>query len=327
MFISRSFLLSCAAALLCAFSVLPAWGDEGTPAAGTPTDQIRVRDPFILAEDGVYYLYIQSGNRKNSGYRGVEVRTSDDLEHWSDPRPVLKLDDPGVINVWAPEVHRYNGAYYLFVTLTFKEILPGERPSENWPPLHRRGTWCFKADRPDGPFVAVKDGSITPEQWLALDGTLWVEDDIPYMVFCHEWVQVIDGTIDYMPLADDLSGATAEPQTILRASQAPGENHGNVTDGPFLYKSEKSSALFMLWSNFLGEGGYSVLAACSPSGRLCGPWNESVPIYTHDGGHAMIFRDFRGALRVALHQPNVNPQERLLILKLVDDGKSLRLEE
>ena len=69
------------------------------------------------------------------------------------------------------------------------------------------------------------------------------------------------------------------------------------------------------------------MAACSPSGRLCGPWNESVPIFTHDGGHAMIFRDFRGALRVALHQPNVNPKERLHILKLVDDGKSLRLEE
>ena len=41
----------------------------------------------------------------------------------------------------------------------------------------------------------------------------------------------------------------------------------------------------------------------------------------------MIFRDFRGALRVAFHQPNVNPKERLHILKLVDDGKSLRLEE
>jgi hypothetical protein len=28
---------------------------------------------------------------------------------------------------------------------------------------------------------------------MALDGTLWVEDGVPYMIFCHEWIQITDG--------------------------------------------------------------------------------------------------------------------------------------
>jgi hypothetical protein len=40
---------------------------------------------------------------------------------------------------------------------------------------------------------------------MTLDGTLWVEDELPYMVFCHEWVQIKDGTVESVRLKDDLS--------------------------------------------------------------------------------------------------------------------------
>ena len=35
----------------------------------------------------------------------------------------------------------------------------------------------------------------TPSDMMTLDGTFWVEDGVPYMVFCHEWVQITDGSI------------------------------------------------------------------------------------------------------------------------------------
>jgi len=54
-----------------------------------------------------------------------------------------------------------------------------------------------------------------------IDGTLYQEDGTTYMVFVHEWTQIIDGTMAYMPLSKDLTRRTAEPTTIFRASEAP----------------------------------------------------------------------------------------------------------
>ena len=299
------------------------------------TDAIRVRDPFIFADASskTYYLYAQAGNRAGSGYRGVEVYTSKDLKTWQTPRPVLTLhEDSGVAMVWAPEMHVYKGAYYLFVTLTFRDMLPIAKPADtpNWPPMHRRGTWIYRADSPAGPFKPLQNSSHTPADWMAWDGTLSVENGRPYMIFCHEWVQLIDGAMALVELTPDLSDTRGEPVRLFSASVAPGAKRGEkeskVTDGPFLYKSPKSGALFMIWSTFIPGKGYCVLLARSTSGRVAGPWTGHTPIYTTNGGHGMIFKTFDGRLQLALHQPNTSPQERMHLFSLVDDGTALRLE-
>lgn len=308
------------------------------PDASLATEDFRIRDPFILADEpsGTYYLYAQSKNRAKSDYNGVEVYSSRDLQRWTAPTPALVLPKSmKIVSVWAPEVFHYNNAYYLFVTLTFKEKIDKPAPvaDANWPPLLRRGTWCFRASSPTGPFEPVKNDSLTPPNQLALDGTLWVEDGVPYMVFCHEWVELIDGTIDAVRLRPDLSDVDGEPTTILAGSSAPGApaeaTVGKVTDGPFLYKSPKSGALYLIWSTILPKnGGYSVLVARSASGKLAGPWSESTPLFLGDGGHGMIFRSFDGTLRLALHQPNGGAgKERLHTFELLDDGQTLRCRE
>ena len=53
----------------------------------------------------------------------------------------------------------------------------------------RRGTWIYASDTPAGLFRPVSDTPATPEDMMALDGTLFMDGDRPYMVFCHEWVQ------------------------------------------------------------------------------------------------------------------------------------------
>lgn len=299
-------------------------------------DSFRIRDPYLLADEstGTYYLYAQSKNRAKSGYFGVEVYTSRDLEQWSGPTSVLRLPDSMKVRfVWAPEVHRFNGAYYLFVTLTFDETVSTPAPiAEDWPPMYRRGTWCYRSASPTGPFEPINDGPLTPADAMALDGTFWVEEGVPYMIYCHEWVQIVDGAIDCVRLRSDLSAAEGDAVTILKASSAPNAitdpNVGKVTDGPFLYKSEKSGALLMIWSTILpSRGGYSVLVTRSESGKLAGPWSESTELFTDDGGHGMIFRDFNGRLRLALHQPNGGAgKERLRLFELIDD-RALRLAE
>jgi len=298
------------------------------------TEDIRVRDPFVFADQKTsrYYLYAQAENRAGSGFQGVEVYTSTNLTEWATPRPVLTLPkDAGVAMVWAPEMHAYNTAYYLFVTLTFHTAVAGEKPvaSKGWPKMFTRGTWIFRADSPEGPFKPLKSASTTPPSWMALDGTLYVENHTPYMVFCHEWVQLIDGAIAALKLRSDLSDSASEPVSLFKASDAPGAKtgpkEGKVTDGPFLYRSPKSGTLFMIWSTFIPGKEYCVLLARSESGCVAGPWKDHTPIFTRNGGHGMIFTALDGKLLLALHQPNKGPLERLRLFELSDDGATLRV--
>ena len=296
------------------------------------TEEIRVRDPFIYADTktATYYLYAQAENRSTSGFKGVEVYTSKNLTEWNVPRPVLTLPkDSHVAMVWAPEMHAYNNACYLFVTLTFPSTVTEVKPvtAQRWPKMHKRGTWIYRADSPDGPFTPLKNESHTPPSWMALDGTLYVENNTPYMIFCQEWVQLIDGSIAAMELKPDLSDAAGDPVKLFNASDAPGAKtgpqEGKVTDGPFLYKSPASGALFMIWSTFIPGKEYCVLLARSESGRIVGPWKGHTPIYTTNGGHGMIFKALDGRLLLALHQPNTGPEERLRLIALKDDGATL----
>ena len=275
------------------------------------TGEFRIRDPFVLAENGTYYLYEA---KPWSGGRGVNAFTSKDLKSWTPKVPVMELPETNAcIAVWAPEVHKHNGAFWLFTTLTFspdpsrpmrKMLQDGYKGAEPQP----RGVWVFRSDSPLGPFKPVKEGSVTPAEWMCLDGTLWVEDGKPWMVFCHEWVQTGNGRMMAAPLSEDFSRFTAEPVELFRASDALGGKF--VTDGPFLYRS-KSGGLRMIWSNLVEGKGYSVIQCRSKTGKVTGPWYMHTPLYTRDGGHGMLFRTFEGQLMLTLHQPNSTPNERM----------------
>src|SRR5690606_3082188 len=138
---------------------------------------------------------------------------------------------------------------------------------------------------------------------MTLDGTLWVEDGVPYMIYCHEWLQVVDGAISMIQLTGDLSDTVGEHSILFRGSDGPWNRRGEpthwVTDG-----------LFMPWSGF-SESGYTVGLAVSESGKLEGPWvQQEEPLYSDDGGHPAIFRTFDGRLVMSLHSPNGGPQTR-----------------
>jgi len=69
-----------------------------------PTGGFRIRDPFVLAENGTYYLYEA---KPWSGGRGVNVFTSKDLKSWTPKVPVMELPASNACTaVWAPEVHK-----------------------------------------------------------------------------------------------------------------------------------------------------------------------------------------------------------------------------
>lgn len=283
----------------------------------------RIRDPFVLVDGGKYYLY---ESKPWFGGKGVDVRVSTNLVEWTVKKPAMILpEDVKVQAVWAPEVHKYKGRYYLFATITedkgAREIKPmnDEVNKDNLVP---RGTWVFVADSPEGPFKPVKKGPVPPAELQTLDGTLHVEDGKAYMVYCHEWCQNWNGTIEYAPLSEDFSAFTAPARKLLDAKSAM-KGAWVITDGPFLFRSGKSQRLYMIWSNVIKGSGYCVLVRSSPSGKIAGPWTKDEILYGKDGGHGMVFRDLAGRLCLTIHQPNSSPHERMKIFELKDDGERL----
>jgi GH43 family beta-xylosidase len=236
--------------------------------------------------------------------------------------------------VWAPEVHAFNGRYYLFVTFTSVDSLPS-LPDRL--PQQKRGTQVLSADKLTGPFKPFQNRSHTPADWMALDGTLWVEDGIPYMIFCHEWIQLGNGTVELATMKNDLSAFDGKPVTLFKAGDAPwvtdlkmkdkkGKGYLTlVTDGPFLYRTSHGK-LLMIWSSF-GDYDYSVGIAESETGKITGPWKQQEkPLFSGDGGHGMIFRTFDGRIMLSLHKPNRDPDERACFYELTDTGDSLILK-
>jgi len=53
---------------------------------------------------------------------------------------------------------------------------------------------------------------------MSLDGALWAGDGVPWMIFCHEWIQIEDGTMGLVRLKPDLSGAPGSPKTLFQAT-------------------------------------------------------------------------------------------------------------
>ena len=310
----------------------------------SPTFQSRldfkVRDPFILKneESKTYFLYRSQANEK-TGNNGVACFLSKDLENWVGPYQVCEVDRNfwGPDMVWAPEVHKYNGKYYLFTTFTNKGEAPERiiNDGKKRQDMARRGSAILVSNSPFGPFKPFKNSSHTPTDWMALDGTLYVEDGIPYMIFCHEWVQIGDGTMELIQLTKDLSDTIGTPTTLFQATEAPwvrnlylagGKYHGYITDGAFLYQT-KGGKLLMIWSSF-GDEKYAVGQAVSESGKIAGPWTQvEKPLFKKDGGHGMIFKTFDGKLMLTIHQPNGGDKERARFFELEERNDLLYMKQ
>lgn len=266
-------------------------------------DEINIRDPYILVYKDTYYMY---GTRAETTFKGeafgFDVYKSKNLTDWDGPVEIFHRPENffSKASYWAPEVYFRNGKFYMFATFgSGKKGL---------------GTAVLTADSPEGPFQMWSDGYVTPKEWRCLDGTLYIaKNGKPYMVFCHEWKQVHDGTICAVPLSDDLKKAIGEPVKLFAASQGKPFAmkflfFNYVTDGPFLLRTEDGK-LHMLWST-ASKKGYVEALAHSDNDDIDGNWSiDKELLFDHDGGHGMIFKDLNGQYRLVLHYPNTSCKE------------------
>lgn len=160
--------------------------------------EIWMRDPFLLstrdavdlsagAEAGVglpraaarplFWLYGTTdappagvGPYSEFPATGFECYSSDDLVEWRGPVQCFRRPEGfwADTQFWAPEVHLFEGRLVMLATMKRK----GKAA--------HRGVAVLESPsgHPEGPFVPLTRGPVTPNDWSCLDGTLMVENGV-----------------------------------------------------------------------------------------------------------------------------------------------------
>lgn len=272
-------------------------------------DEIYMLDPCVLADNGKYYMY---GTRYN---HYLNVLESVDMRIWERRRPCFCVHWSECVGengfwgdgniLWAPEVYHYRDAYYMFVT-SADYTKPGKAKGI-------RGVGVLRAESPLGPFRVWSDGAVTPTGHRGIDGTLYIQDGVPYMIYSHEWdcegcaKDNQTGKIAYIPLSEDLKRATGESTqwftgNIYRENRM---KQNALAEGPYVY--EKEGRRFLLWTTVTEK--YTAL--CSNFEKLGDEiTTENVyEMFTDDGGHSMTYTDHSGNDIFVLHAPNMRGKE------------------
>ena len=287
------------------------------------TNEINIRDPYILLHDSKYYLY---GTRSESCWGeadGFDCYVSEDRENWDGPFEVFHRPEGFWADraYWAPECVFHDGAFYLITTLGSQD--------------RKKGIYALRSESPTGPFIPWGE-RLTPPDWSCIDGTVYWEEGQPYLVFSHSFEDDPRGDMCIAALKSDLSAPAGEVRTLFSAAEAPWARtvpfakaefgiDGDVyfTDGPCV-KKLPDGRLIMTWSSW-SEHAYAVGVAESESGLAAGPWRQrATPLYPANGGHGMLFEDKDGSLWFTLHTPNDKYMERPVFCRVETEG-DLRL--
>ena len=278
-------------------------------------NEINIRDPFVLADNGKYYLY---GTRSDTCWGeafGFDCYVSEDLKEFEGPIEIFKRPDDffATTNYWAPECYKVNGKYYLVTTLGGADF--------------KKGIYVLKSDSPTGPFELYSK-KLTPNNWTCIDGTFYFEDNKVYLIFSHSFEDAFDGTGNadgdfcIQEISADLSSALTEPKVLFSPKDAAWakpvpfakaefgiEGDCYFSDGPSLIQTD-CGKLFLIISSWSAHS-YAVGLAISGSGKVNGPWKLlDEPLYPENGGHGMFFKTIDNKLAFTLHYPNDKYAER-----------------
>ena len=282
---------------------------------------ISLSDPFVMADARTQQYYL-------TGTGGGLWRSSD-LESWTYLGFPFLFDDVAWMGdspqVWASEIHPIDGQYYNFSTFTNKNVTID---SDGHP---RRAVHIMSSRLPEGKYKLISGGDATyvPAEKTTLDATYFEDTDgRRYLIYCHEWIQNGNGTIEYIELKPDMTGTVGEGVVMTRAHNATW-NTSPVTDGPYLFRTQ-TGRLGMIWTSWHG-GRYVQGVAYSTTGKIDGPWkHEPLPITPDNYGHGMLFHTFDGELLMSIHSHRTIDEskqqwERHPVLFVMDDsGDRLR---
>ena len=192
-------------------------------------------DPFITREGEKWYF-----TASVPAYDRIALRTADSLEglRGSEEKTVWTAHDDGVMSrhIWAPELHRIDGKWYLYFAAGEKrnkwKIRPWALRCEGDDPMEGPWTECGNLTRADGDEFSFTD--------FSLDMTTFAHNGKRYCV----WAEKV-GTgrkISNLYIAEMADALTLKtPQMLLSSPSYAWERHGFwVNEGPaFLSEGDR----------------------------------------------------------------------------------------
>ena len=271
--------LSFCAALLLAVATALSCSSSKTVARPDNARSLPVADPFILYEDGTYYLY-------GTGARdGIAVYVSNNLYEWSGQASLAlhKKDSYGSRWFWAPEVYHIGSTYYMYYSAEERICVA-------------------TSSSPLGPFVQAVQEPIVP--YGAIDNSLFIDQEGNPWLF---YVKFDKGNqIWAARLEDDLLHIKqGTERKCLEMSQEWEKVWPTVNEGPFVLHHKGLYYLTYSANNYQSPlYGIGYATAQSPGG----PWTKHPgnPVYQSVGGlegvgHHAFFRDTAGQGRIVFH--------------------------
>lgn len=265
--------------------------------ANTYTNPLPVTfgDPYVLRENGKYYMYGTGGGARN----GFAAYSSIDLMQWKYEGQVYHAsnvngwsDSTAAWNgaYWAPEVYKYQGKFYMFYSAQWKQNPMGE--------LENFRVGVAVADSPTGPFVDLSRKPVFDPGYPIIDANVLfdasgkiylyysracykhpVESEVASWARQKGWFDIIEESWVYgVELKPDFSGVIGEPVLMLRPpvtmndKQAEWESRSVTskevnrrwTEGSFIFKN--GDTYYMMYSaNYFGGKNYAVGYATSKS--------------------------------------------------------------
>ncbi|MCC8072580.1 MAG: family 43 glycosylhydrolase [Clostridiales bacterium] len=283
----------------------------------------NIRDPFIIFENGKYYLTGTTPPYWNGKSKGVMLWSSDDLLHFKEEKFILKRSDAKDDDWfrdywWAPEIHKKNGKFFLTVNCRNDDLKIGQNPLVA---VSEQINGEYKILNKKTPLVSSYFPKLeNVDSVSGNDANLFTDDDNKtYISFCNN--------LGIFALEIDLENCCVKGKEISIVK--PSENGWDTKiEAPFIFKHNKKYYCF--YSSFTRS--YEV--GVSYSDNINGPWikDERNPIIKPKGkiiqsGHNSVFIGIDDELWTAYHITLENQKDVQLLaydkINFDDSGKIL----
>ena len=291
------------------------------------TDIPNFGDPFIIIEDGVYYMF-----GTDRGLPFVCYKSSDG-EHYDLVGQVLSSDDSfGVNDFWAPEVIKYNNEFYMFYSA--RDVDGVLKVS------------VAKSNKIIGPYKDINKSRALLDElgYATIDASPFIDiDGRIYLLFVRECSQqIINGvhTSDtYIVELDKLISKLIGKPIFL---STPTESWERYEVDPYVWNEGPNvlyhnNKYYLVYSchHFI-DPNYSV--GLSIADKITGPYQKQIagPILKridgimHGPGHSAFFKDLDGEIYMVyhIHKSLTDPHKGRVpcISKVIFEGDKLIID-
>ncbi len=292
-------------------SLLGIFATDG--ASNTPIDMHNGGDPMIAEEDGRFYYTFTTGG-------GIDIREIADFDDTTvlSAQTVYWSGNDGIAgDIWAPELHKIDGKWYILASARFAEdavargVMPEGSTDEEHGDYYRYG-FVLESDSILGPYTFK--GILAPDGLNNIDGTYLQKDGKLYFV-CSAYLSVANQHLYICEMenpytlktdADGKNNAVCLSSPVLKW-----EKQGwHVNEGPAVLYHEDDIFIVFSASGF-SSGGYcmgmltltgdDVLNACH--------WQKTpVPVHQnqpknsiYNAGHCSFLYRADGSVQMVYH--------------------------